>query len=73
MQNISILGCGWLGLALGESLVKKGYFVKGSVTNKDSFEDLLQKKVQPYQLILNPQIQGDSIDDFFDSNTLIIC
>lgn len=30
-KTISILGCGWLGLPLGQHLVQQGYHIKGSL------------------------------------------
>ncbi|WP_258929290.1 hypothetical protein [Flavobacterium davisii] len=43
-QKISLLGCGWLGLPLAESLIKKGYEIKGSTTNLDKIPLLKQKE-----------------------------
>ncbi len=34
-QNISILGCGWLGKPLALKLNKKGCHIKGSTTSDD--------------------------------------
>jgi len=72
MESISILGCGWLGLPLGEYLVKKGYRVKGSTTEEDKLSKIEEKKIEPYLLILNPEIQGGRIKGFFDSDVLIV-
>jgi UDP-N-acetyl-D-mannosaminuronate dehydrogenase len=32
MKQISILGCGWLGLPLAKALLQKGFSVHGSKT-----------------------------------------
>ncbi|WP_422361002.1 NAD(P)-binding domain-containing protein [Reichenbachiella sp.] len=71
MQTISILGCGWLGLPLGEHLVKVGYQVKGSTTNKDKLPRLEKVGIKPFQLAFNPSLVGDSAD-FFESGITII-
>ena len=39
-ETITILGCGWLGLPLAQTLVKEGYSVKGSTTTEDKLEVL---------------------------------
>lgn len=70
---ISILGCGWLGLPLGESLAGKGYSVKGSTTDIVNFNLLKEKRISPYLIqITDTEINGNNLDDFFDSEILII-
>ena len=39
-DEISIMGCGWLGLPLAAQLVKAGYNVKGSTTTPEKLEVL---------------------------------
>lgn len=51
-MKISILGCGWLGLPLGESLAKL-HSVKGSVTHPEKFASLQDKGVTPFCIDLN--------------------
>ena len=34
MKNVSVLGCGWLGMPLAISLLDEGYSVKGSTTTE---------------------------------------
>ncbi len=72
-NTISILGCGWLGLPLGEFLIKKGYSVKGSTTDVAKFEILAEKGITPFQVqISDTEIAGNNLDAFFDSEILII-
>lgn len=71
MNSISILGCGWLGLPLGKHLAQIGYQVKGSTTQKEKLKKIEQFKIRPYNLILNPEIEGDA-SDFFDSDILLV-
>ena len=47
-KEISLLGCGWLGIPLASSLVKKGFAVKGSTTSSDKLEILKSEGVIPY-------------------------
>lgn len=72
MKTISILGCGWLGLPLAESLIKDGYSVKGSTTSDLKLSLLERKSVKPFKIILNPELIGDDVEDFFDCDVLII-
>lgn len=73
MKNIiSILGCGWLGLPLAEFLTSKGYSIKGSTTSREKLSLLSSEKINPFFLKLNPELTGESIQDFFDTDILII-
>ncbi len=70
--KVSILGCGWLGLPLAEFLISKGFSVKGSTTSRDKLNVLSSKNIDPFLLDLNPAITGNRINDFFNSEILII-
>ncbi len=72
-KTISILGCGWLGLPLGEYLVKKGYSVNGSTRTQENFTTIKQKGIFPFQLeITNSEIVGNKLNEFFNSEILIV-
>lgn len=72
-NNISVLGCGWLGLPLAARLVQEGYTVKGSVTSPDKFEQLRQKGITPFQLLITDTgFTGDDLTAFLESEILII-
>jgi nucleoside-diphosphate-sugar epimerase len=72
METISILGCGWLGLPLGLYLVKKGYKVKGSTTAPDKLKLIKEKDIEPYLIVLNPEIHGEHFDEFLNCDALVI-
>ncbi|MFQ5788757.1 MAG: SDR family oxidoreductase [Thermodesulfobacteriota bacterium] len=72
METISIMGCGWLGLPLGEYLVKKGFKVKGSTTEPEKLISIKEKNIEPYLIILNPNIQGENYREFFSTDILIV-
>ena len=59
LPTVSILGCGWLGLPLAERFAATGYGVKGSTTTPEKMPLLTQKGIQPYQIQLRPQAEGD--------------
>ncbi|WP_299777346.1 dTDP-glucose 4,6-dehydratase [uncultured Formosa sp.] len=69
MQNISILGCGWLGFPLAERLIKESYNVKGSTTQTDKLPKLKLVGIRPYLININ----AESLNiEFLDSDILII-
>ena len=47
-KQISILGCGWLGLPLAEQFLERGYIVKGSTTSVANHGLLKSKNIIPY-------------------------
>lgn len=58
--NISILGCGWLGLDLAKSWVDSGYSVKGSTTTKAKLKELQEYAIKPFVIELTEDgIKGD--------------
>lgn len=71
-KSVSILGCGWLGLPLAEFLILEGFLVKGSTTNPDKLDLLASKNVAPFLIELTPLIQGNNLQDFFNSEILIL-
>ena len=56
-MEISILGCGWLGLPLGKYLVENGHSVKGSTTSENKTALLSDAGVEPFLLNFSPQIE----------------
>lgn len=71
-MRISILGCGWLGLPLGESLVRQGHKVKGSTTRIEKLRELRRVGIEPLWLQLTPMPQGIGWDYLLDCELLII-
>lgn len=72
MKKISILGCGWLGLPLAENLIQESYDVKGSTTSDLKLSLLKEKSIEPFKILLNPDVIGDNVEKFFDCEVLII-
>jgi len=71
--QISVLGCGWLGLELSKILIKKGFKVKGSTTSKHKLELLENSGIRPYQIQLTAtEVLGDLSGFLRDSALLII-
>lgn len=71
-KRVSILGCGWLGVPLGASLVKSGYWVNGSVTSAEKMVQLRESGISPFRIVL----KDNSVDiedwSFFQTDVLII-
>ncbi len=70
-MNVSVLGCGWLGLPLATELALRGHRVRGSVTHPEKLEVLAEAGIEGYRLELSPTLTGD-IGGFFGADVLII-
>ncbi len=71
-KTVSILGCGWLGLPLGERLHNEGFQVKGSTTSINKLKLIEEKGIEPHIVILNPDVRTDDIQKFLNSDILIV-
>lgn len=72
-MNISILGCGWLGMPLAKELATKGHIIKGSTTGREKIANLSTEGIIPYQIkLLEEGIQGDIEAFLNDAEVLII-
>lgn len=69
--STTIIGCGWLGKAFGETLVRSGRNVNGSVRSEEGQEDLKRLGIRPFHLDLQ---QSTSVpQEIIDSTeTLVI-
>lgn len=73
MKQISILGCGWLGLPLAKALIEKGFSLKGSTTSEDKMALLQNAGINPFLISLESDGVSGNCNDFLDeSETLII-
>ncbi|MDT0645655.1 SDR family NAD(P)-dependent oxidoreductase [Zunongwangia sp. F260] len=71
-MNISILGCGWLGLPLAKILIEKGHTIKGSTTRREKIIKLQEEQILPYQIQLFAEgIHGD-IDAFLSDSEILV-
>lgn len=69
MGTISILGCGWFGLHLAQTLITAGFTVKGSTTSNDKLAVLKETGIIPFLLDLSAPIVKT---DFLNCEVLII-
>ena len=73
MTQISILGCGWLGLPLAKSLLQNGFSIKGSTTSLEKISLLESEGITSFLVRLEEQKISASVADFLaDSQILII-
>ncbi|WP_340114409.1 hypothetical protein [Maribellus mangrovi] len=73
MNNvISILGCGWLGTALGKSLLRKGWKVKGSSSSNSSYNKLEMTGISAFYVKAKPQALEVDYNSFFSTNLLVV-
>ena len=71
-MQISLLGCGWLGLPLAESFIEKGVTVKGSVTSTEKLELLESKGIEPYLVSLTSTSVDGEITEFLTKSDILI-
>ncbi|WP_264559817.1 SDR family oxidoreductase [Flavobacterium sp. N2270] len=72
-NEISILGCGWLGLPLAKKLIENGFSIKGSTTSEEKLTVLEENKIQPYLIALDEdKIIGNITNFLTESEVLII-
>jgi nucleoside-diphosphate-sugar epimerase len=69
---VSILGCGWLGKALGKYLVEKGYGVMGSVTRPEKLAALQSEGISSFQINLDGRDALESSLAFWNCDALVI-
>ena len=64
MRQISILGCGWLGLPLAKSLLQNGFSIKGSTTSLEKISLLESEGIATFLVRLEEHQISESIADF---------
>jgi nucleoside-diphosphate-sugar epimerase len=73
MTQISILGCGWLGLPLAKALLENKFSVKGSTTSVEKLSSMENSGIQGFQIELSEtKIQGKIVSFLENSKILII-
>lgn len=71
--NVSVMGCGWLGLPLAQRLVKSGYQVNGSTTSETKLDILQQAGITPFLLNLaDSAIDTAALGDFLQADVLVL-
>ena len=72
-KQISIVGCGWLGLSLGAFLTQEGFIIKGSTTTDYKLDQLNDNGIEGFILKLEETgIFGNYSECLTESETIII-
>ncbi|TBX71352.1 SDR family NAD(P)-dependent oxidoreductase [Flavobacterium silvisoli] len=72
MKQISILGCGWLGLPLAKSLLKKGFSIKGSTTSVAKIPVLEAAGIKAFQIEVKESMIEGAIQSLLDQSEILI-
>lgn len=72
INNIAIIGCGWLGLPLGKKLVEEDYNVHGSTTSEGKIDELSKAGIKPFVIKLSENAIKGPIDEFLTNVTILI-
>jgi nucleoside-diphosphate-sugar epimerase len=79
MKQISILGCGWLGLPLAKKLIEEGHSVNGSTTSENKLSIFKDLGINPFLVILS-EVEGaleiesvsETVNSFLDKSDILI-
>lgn len=69
---IGILGCGWLGFPLAQSLISGGYLVKGTTTSQQKIQTLTAEGIDPYLVQFSASKPDPDLSGFLQADTLIV-
>lgn len=72
MKQLSILGCGWLGLPLAKSFIERGWAVNGSTTSEDKIEVLKEVGIIPFKIELSVTQVSGNFSDFLEGSEILI-
>ena len=71
-MKVSIVGCGWLGLALGRKLAQEGFSVMGSTTTKDKLKSISDAGITPFLFKMDPMPVGENFNILFETDVLVV-
>ncbi|MFK7750865.1 MAG: SDR family oxidoreductase [Kordia sp.] len=71
-KQISILGCGWLGLPLAKNFITQKYVVKGATTSVEKVETLQKAGIQPFVFKLGTTDDPKVYADFLANSDVIV-
>ncbi len=71
-KTISILGCGWLGTAVGKKLLRGGIKVKGSTSSVQSQNKLETSGINTFFIKVKPKSLEIDYNSFFNTDVLMV-
>lgn len=72
MKQISILGCGWLGLPLAKSFIEDGFSVNGSTTSLEKMVVLKEAGIAPFQINVKEDSAEGEMASFLENSSVLI-
>lgn len=73
MMQISILGCGWLGFPLAQTLIGQGHQIKGSTTSDAKIQRLIDNGINAFKLqIEDASSENPDFTAFLDASDALI-
>jgi len=70
-KQISVLGCGWLGLPLAKHFIANGFKVKGSTTSIEKVDVLKSNTIEPFVFTLGEESSDSKYIDFLEGSDII--
>lgn len=70
--KVSVLGCGWSGMPLVQSLVGRGHTVKGSSTQRTKLLEIARAGALPFKLHAGLHLDGERLESFFSCDCLVV-
>ena len=71
-NQVSMLGCGWLGLALARRLIADGFRVKGSTSTPEKLSGLADAGIIAFQIRLHESAIEGNVIRFLEGSTILI-
>ncbi len=71
-KQISILGCGWLGLPLALKLIKNDFSINGSTTTSSKLQLLQNHQIHPFLISLEANEIAGNINKFLENSEILI-
>ena len=72
MTQISILGCGWLGLPLAKTLMNHSYQIKGSTTSENKIAVLENSGISPFLIAVSENGISGNFADFLEGSDILV-
>jgi nucleoside-diphosphate-sugar epimerase len=70
VKSVTIIGCGWLGKALGKAFIEKGISVKGTTTTPQKLEELREMGISPF--LLSADLPNTAVIDELASDAIVV-
>ncbi|MGC1515273.1 MAG: SDR family oxidoreductase [Maribacter sp.] len=72
IKHIGVIGCGWLGLPLAQTLAKKEYTVSGTTTSTEKLSLLSESGIVPFQISLSEKRIEGAITEFLEPLDVLV-